>query len=68
MLLSWDQEVLANKAGIGVATVRRIEISKEPKEIKNSVRKIVEAFETAGIEFLGSVEENPGIRLNNKKI
>jgi transcriptional regulator with XRE-family HTH domain len=69
MLLKWDQATLAKKADIGIVTIKRIEAAAgQPKATVRILNKIKNALETAGIEFLGSVEENPGIRLNNKKI
>ena len=65
MLLAWDQVELASRASVGVATLRRIEAHHgEALGSPVSVAKIVSALEQAGIEFLGTPDSQPGVRLN----
>jgi len=68
MLLAWDQVELASRASVGVATLRRIEAHHgEALGSPGSVAKIVSALERAGIEFLGSPDNKPGVRLDVTK-
>jgi transcriptional regulator with XRE-family HTH domain len=53
-LLGWRQEDLARRAGIGVATVRRIEVLKSPAGNVATLMNIKQALEKAGILFLDS--------------
>ena len=65
MLLAWDQIELARRASMGVATLRRIEAQQGNATAgPGSVAKIVSALESAGIEFLGTPDVMPGVRLN----
>jgi ribosome-binding protein aMBF1 (putative translation factor) len=63
-LLGWSQEQLANKAGIGWATLRRIE-QKEGiiKGNFSTILKIQRAFEQAGIHFIDNNSEEVGVLL-----
>lgn len=66
-LLGWTAQDLANRSGVGVATVRRYEMSAAvPKAHLDKLLKIKAAFEAAGIEFTGNPEVNPGVVLRLK--
>lgn len=55
---------VAQLAGVGVATIRRFELmSGVPSGNARSLLAIKVALETAGIEFVGSPEDRPGVRL-----
>jgi DNA-binding XRE family transcriptional regulator len=57
-LLNWTQEMLANKVGVALKTVRDFE--NERRKLLNIIRSsIKQAFEQAGIEFF----EDDGLRL-----
>ena len=59
---------LAELSGVGVATIRRFEImSGVPSGNARSIEAIQKALEAAGVEFLGSPEDGPGVRLKPKK-
>ena len=65
--IGWSAEYLASECGIASKTVRRLEaqggsLSKTSK----SVAKIRTALEAAGIEFIGTPENGPGIRIHSK--
>jgi DNA-binding XRE family transcriptional regulator len=64
-LLGWTQVELAEAAGVGIATVRRLEAA--GAEIRGSVEtvwKIQTALEAAGIEFISAEGgKGPGVRL-----
>jgi predicted transcriptional regulator len=67
MLLSWDQVTLAKKASIGIVTVKRIEATFGQVVATNRIiTKIIEALEGAGIEFVGTPDDGPGVRLYRK--
>lgn len=55
---------LARLSGVGVATIRRYELmSGVPSGNARSVEAIQQALESAGIEFIGSPDDRPGVRL-----
>lgn len=55
---------VANLAGVGVATIRRFELmSGVPSGNARSLLAIKNALENSGIEFIGSPEDRPGVRL-----
>jgi transcriptional regulator with XRE-family HTH domain len=60
-LLGWDQRRLAEAAGISIPTVRRMEASGESMRGNvDSLVKIVEALERAGIDLIGPDAASPG--------
>jgi len=68
-LLNWTGSELSAKAGIGLSTVRRIEGCDgllETASIK-VLKAIKIALESEGVEFIGSPEDGPGVRLKHKK-
>ena len=68
-LLNWTGSELSARAGVGLSTVRRIEGCDgmlETASIK-ILQAIKIAFESAGVEFIGSPEDCPGVRLITKK-
>ena len=69
-LLNWTGSELSARAGVGLSTVRRIEGCDgmlETASIK-ILQAIKIAFESAGVEFIGSPEDGPGVRLITKNI
>jgi transcriptional regulator with XRE-family HTH domain len=63
-LLRWTAQELAEAAGIGVATIRRMEvIDGVPDGQVKTLSAIQDALERAGIEFVGSPSDAPGVRL-----
>jgi transcriptional regulator with XRE-family HTH domain len=68
-LIGWSGNDLAQKAGVGLSTIRRIEGCDgllEAASIK-TLQAIQKALELGGVEFIGSPEEGPGVRLRSKK-
>lgn len=62
--LGWSLEVLGKKSGVSARTIRRIESeSGLEKATEANLKLIKQTLEDAGIEFIGSVEEGPGVRL-----
>jgi transcriptional regulator with XRE-family HTH domain len=64
-LLGWSQLELAQAASVGVATVRRLEAADtQIRGSVDSVWKIQQALERAGIEFISEEGgKGPGVRL-----
>jgi transcriptional regulator with XRE-family HTH domain len=64
-LLGWNQNELADAASIGVATLRRLEVS--DAQLRGSadvIWRIQVALEKAGVEFIADDElKGPGVRL-----
>ena len=66
-LLRWRAQDLADASGIGVATIRRMEVlDGVPSGQIRSLTAIQSAPEAAGVEFVGTPIENPGVRLKTK--
>jgi transcriptional regulator with XRE-family HTH domain len=64
-LLRITADELANLSGVGVATIRRYELmSGVPSGNARSVEAIQQALEAGGVEFVGTPEDRPGVRLN----
>lgn len=62
--LNWTATRLSQEAGVGLRTVLRIEAgSGLPQTTTGTLSKIQFALEAAGIEFIGSPDDGPGIRL-----
>ena len=68
-LLGWSQDQLARRAGVGLATLQRIEQNKGiVKGNFSTVLKIQKALEQAGIQFIESDSGQIGVRLGNKDL
>ena len=67
-LIKWSGSDLAEKANVGLSSIRRIEafegVPESSVKVLNAIQK---ALEAAGVEFLGSPEDGPGVRLKPKK-
>ena len=68
-LLGWRQEELSKAAGVGAATIHRIEKGSGPVLGNvSTVLKIQEAFEQAGVQFIDEDESGGfGLRMAKKK-
>jgi transcriptional regulator with XRE-family HTH domain len=68
-MLGWSQKELAEKAGLGFATVQRSE--QNPGAIMGMVEtvyKLRSAFENAGVAFIDADDHGgPGVRLRQGK-
>lgn len=69
-LLGIDQKRLAELAGLSVPTIQRMEASDgNVRGIVESLTRVVEALETAGIELIGEGASSPtggrGVRLKS---
>jgi len=67
-LLKWSANDLARESGIGSATIQRYEIAEGiPNANVKTLGLIKQTLETAGIEFIGSPDKDPGVRLLTTK-
>ena len=67
-VLGWTNAQLSEKSGVGTATLKRYEATTGvPKSRKDSLQRIQSVFEAAGIEFIGSPDDAPGIRIHSVK-
>lgn len=69
-LLGLDQKTLAQRAGVSVPTIQRMEASQgNVRGIVGSLMKVVAALESEGIELIGegaqSTGEGRGVRLKD---
>ena len=67
-LLGIDQQTLAERAGVSVPTIQRMEASKgNVRGVVNTLTKVVQAFDAAGVELIGdnapSQGKGRGVRL-----
>ena len=62
--LGWNISDLATKASVSVSTIKRVET---PEGFANAtaanLKLIKQTLEQAGVEFIGTAEEGPGVRL-----
>ena len=66
-LLGWSATELAERCGIGSATVKRYELQDGyPKATVQNLAAIQAVFEKSGVEFLGDPLKNPGVMLRFK--
>ena len=55
---------LAKLANIGVATIKRAEAGAGlPSANVRTIDAIIKAFQNAGVEFVGTPDDRPGVRL-----
>jgi transcriptional regulator with XRE-family HTH domain len=63
-LIRMTAEALAKTSGVGVATIRRFELmSGVPSGNARTLESLQKALEKAGIEFIGTPDDKPGVRL-----
>lgn len=66
-MLNWTSEELARRVGSTRPTIHRIETAEGiPSTRAQTLIDIKAAFEAAGIEFIGTPDDKPGVRLNKK--
>ena len=62
--LGWSIDVLAEKTSISSRTIKRIENTIGiPNATAANLKLIRQTLEAAGIEFIGSADDGPGVRL-----
>jgi len=65
-LLDWTQQDLAERAGVGIVTVRQFESAANTPR-RATLNVIRRAFETAGVEFIDENGGGPGVRLRKRQ-
>lgn len=67
-LLGWSQELLAKRADVGVATIRRMEAQDGPiRGISETIWRLQSCLEKAGVVFVAADDTmGPGVRLASK--
>jgi len=62
-LLRWSATDLSVASGIGISTIKRFEVMDGVPAINvSTMLAIQKALESAGIEFIGSPDDRPGVR------
>jgi transcriptional regulator with XRE-family HTH domain len=62
-LLGWSQTELAERAGLSLPTVKRVEAEKGPRVSEEARLKLQHALELEGIVFIPENGGGPGVRL-----
>ena len=63
-LLDWSAMTLAEAVGVTRHTILRLEqYDGVPPSRSQTLEEIQRAFESAGVEFIGSPDDGPGVRL-----
>ena len=66
-MLDWSREVLSKNAGVGISALMRLEASDGvPSGNIKTFESVQKAFESAGIEFIGTSESGAGVRWKEK--
>ena len=61
-------EELAERSGLGIRTIKRFEqVDGFPQSRTSTLVQLKTAFEAAGIEFIGTPDDDPGIRLRSRR-
>ena len=62
--LRWSAAELSERAGVGVQTIKRFEASEGvPPSRSSTLMDVRAALELGGIEFIGTPNDAPGIRI-----
>ena len=62
--LGWSIDTLAKRSEVGVRTINRIEAQNGlPNATTANLKLIKQTLEQAGVEFIGSADDGPGVRL-----
>ena len=63
-MLGWTQQELAERAGISLPSIKRLERGEGTLAIRfDTLQKLQAAFEKAGVEFIDPNGGGPGVRL-----
>ena len=66
-IIRWSGEDLSRAAGVSLSSIRRIEAASGIPKSQN-MRTLIEiraALEAAGVEFIGTPDDRPGVRLKS---
>ena len=65
-ILNWSRKDLAEHSGVSFASMMRLEsFEGVPASNFKTLEAVMLAFEKAGIEFIGSPDDRPGVRLKS---
>lgn len=66
-IIRWSGEDLAQASGVSLSSIRRIEATSGMPKGQNmrTVLAIKAALEAAGVEFVGTADDKPGVRLSS---
>ncbi len=63
--LRWSVQELADRAGVSIQTIKRFEVADGiPASRSATLLDIKAALEAAGIDFIGTPSDRPGIRFS----
>jgi transcriptional regulator with XRE-family HTH domain len=62
-LLGWSQTELAERAGMSLPTIKRVESGRGPRVSFEARMKLRKALELGGVEFIDENGGGPGVRL-----
>ena len=66
-MLNWSASDLADKAGASRNTIQRLEqMDGVPASRTQTLMEIKRVFEEAGLEFIGTPDNGPGVRFKPK--
>ncbi len=65
-LLGWSQSKLADRAGLSLPTVKRVEGDLGPRVSDEARNKLRRALESGGVEFIDENGGGPGVRLRKR--
>jgi transcriptional regulator with XRE-family HTH domain len=66
-LLGWSQSELAERAGLSLPTVKRVEAGAGPRVSDEARRRIQQALEMGGAKFIAENGGGPGVRLRKRR-
>ncbi len=66
VFLNWEQKDLAEKSGLSLPTIQRMEKLGLERSQAGNVDKIRRAMEDAGIMFIAANGNGPGVRLRDR--
>jgi len=65
--LRWSAAELSVRAGVGLQTIKRFEAADGvPPSRSSTLLDVRRALEAAGVEFIGSPDDGPGIRVKRR--
>lgn len=65
--LRWSVQRLSEETSVPLRTIKRIEAEDSiPSTSANTIHTLQAALESAGIEFIGTPEDAPGIRIHKR--
>jgi len=68
-ILKWSLDDLSKKSGIGTSTLKRLEAAEGiPNGHLSTFTRLIEVFNIAGVQFIGTPNDGPGVRLKSKSI